>query len=157
MGKGEQTVTATRFAALTGVSRERLRTWERRYGFPEPRRTDAGPRRYAVEDVQRVVAVRRAAEAGVPIPRAIERTRYDDAPAHLASHIFAALVEHAPVPVAALSGPAPLRVEFVNGALRTLPGAPRPGEELTTVCRGDRRQGLHKAGVDLSGTPARRA
>jgi MerR family transcriptional regulator, light-induced transcriptional regulator len=131
--KGEQTVTATRFAALTGVSRERLRTWERRYGFPEPHRTDAGPRRYAMEDVQRVVAVRRAAEAGVPIPRAIERTRYDEAPAHLASHIFAALVEHAPVPVAALSGPAPLRVEFVNGALRTLPGAPRPGEELTTA------------------------
>src|SRR6476659_276607 len=133
VGKGEQTVTATRFAALTGVSRERLRTWERRYGFPEPRRTESGPRRYAVEDVQRVVAVRRAAEAGVPIPRAIERTRYEDAPAHLASHIFAALVEHAPVPVAALSGPAPLRVEFVNGALRTLSGAPRPGEELTTV------------------------
>ena len=125
---------ATRFAALTGVSRERLRTWERRYGFPEPHRDRiAGPRRYAVEDVQRVVAVRRAAEAGVPIPRAIERTRYDEAPAHLASHIFAALVEHAPVPVAALSGPAPLRVEFVNGALRTLPGAPRPGEELTTA------------------------
>ena len=124
---------ATRFAALTGVSRERLRTWERRYGFPEPHRTDSGPRRYALEDVQRVVAVRRAAEAGVPIPRAIERTRYDEAPAHLASHIFAALVEHAPVPVAALSGPAPLRVEFVNGALRTLPGAPRPGEELTTA------------------------
>src|SRR5712691_5497915 len=27
--------------------------------------------------------------------------------------------------------------------------AASPGEELTTVCRGDRRQGLHKAGVDL--------
>jgi PAS domain-containing protein len=131
--RGGQTVSATRFAALTGVSRERLRTWERRYGFPEPHRTDAGPRRYALEDVQRVVAVRRAAEAGVPIPRAIERTRYDEAPAHLASHIFAALVEHAPVPVAALSGPAPLRVEFVNGALRSLSGAPRSGEELTTA------------------------
>ena len=133
VGKGGQTVSATRFAALTGVSRERLRTWERRYGFPEPHRIDAGPRRYALEDVQRVVAVRRAAEAGVPIPRAIERTRYDEAPSHLASHIFAALVEHAPVAVAALSGPAPLRVEFVNGALRSLPGAPRPGEELTTA------------------------
>ena len=133
VGIGGQTVSATRFAALTGVSRERLRTWERRYGFPDPQRTDAGPRRYALQDVQRVVAVRRAAEAGVPIPRAIERTRYDEAPSHLASHIFAALVEHAPVPVAALSGPAPLRVEFVNGALRSLPGAPRPGEELTTA------------------------
>jgi MerR family transcriptional regulator, light-induced transcriptional regulator len=46
---------------LTGVSRERLRTWERRYGFPQPQRTGSGPRRYAVEDIQRVVAVRRAA------------------------------------------------------------------------------------------------
>ncbi len=129
--KGGQTVSATRFAQLTGVTRERLRTWERRYGFPEPQRADAGPRRYLLEDVQRVVAVRRAAEAGVPIPRAIERAHYDEAPAHLAAHTFAALVEHAPVPVAALSGPAPLRLEFVNGALRGLPGAPRAGEELT--------------------------
>jgi MerR family transcriptional regulator, light-induced transcriptional regulator len=131
--RGGQTVSATRFAGLTGVSRERLRTWERRYGFPAPRRAGSGPRRYAVEDVQRVVAVRRAAEAGVPIPDAIERTRYDEAPAHLASGTFAALVEHAPVPVVALSGPEPLRVEFVNGALRAITGAPRPGEELTTA------------------------
>jgi DNA-binding transcriptional MerR regulator len=131
--KGGQTVSATRFANLTGVSRERLRTWERRYGFPEPRRSGTGPRRYAVEDVQRVVAVRRAAEAGVPIPDAIERTRSDEVPSHLAVGTFAALVEHAPVPVAALSGPEPLRIEFVNGALRTIAGAPRPGEELTTA------------------------
>jgi MerR family transcriptional regulator, light-induced transcriptional regulator len=131
--RGGQTVSATRFAGLTGVSRERLRTWERRYGFPEPRRVGSGPRRYAVEDVQRVVAVRRAAEAGVPITDAIERTRYDEAPAHLAAGTFAALVEHAPVPVVALSGPEPLRVEFVNGALRSMTGAPRPGEELTTA------------------------
>jgi hypothetical protein len=129
--KGGQTVSATRFAALTGVSRERLRTWERRYGFPVPHREGPGPRRYRLEDIQRVVAVRRAAEAGVPIPRAIERTHYDEAPDHIAGNTFAALVEHAPVPVAVLSGPAPLRVEFVNGALRTMAGAPRPGEELT--------------------------
>jgi MerR family transcriptional regulator, light-induced transcriptional regulator len=133
MDRGGQTVSATHFAGLTGVSRERLRTWERRYGFPEPRRVGSGPRRYALEDVQRVVAVRRAAEAGVPIPHAIERSRYGEAPAHLAAGTFAALVEHAPVPVAALSGPAPLRVEFVNGALRAMTGAPRPGEELTTA------------------------
>ena len=45
-------MSATRFAQLTGVSRERLRTWERRYGFPAPRRVAQGPRRYAVEDVR---------------------------------------------------------------------------------------------------------
>jgi MerR family transcriptional regulator, light-induced transcriptional regulator len=127
------TVSATHFAGLTGVSRERLRTWERRYGFPEPRRVGSGPRRYALEDVPRVVAVRRAAEAGVPIPDAIERSRGAEPPAPLAAATFAALVEHAPVPVAALSGPEPLRVEFINGALRAMTGAPRPGEELTTA------------------------
>jgi MerR family transcriptional regulator, light-induced transcriptional regulator len=131
--RGGQTVSATYFAGLTGVSRERLRTWERRYGFPVPRRVGSGPRRYALEDVPRVVAVRRAADAGVPIPHAIERSRNAEAPAPLAAGTFAALVEHAPVPVAALSGPAPLRVEFVNGALRAMTGAPRPGEELTTA------------------------
>jgi MerR family transcriptional regulator, light-induced transcriptional regulator len=129
--RGGQTISATRFAALTGVTRDRLRTWERRYGFPVPHREGTGPRRYRLEDIQRVVAVRRATEAGVPIPQAIERTHYDDAPDHIAGHTFAGLVEHAPVPVAVLSGPAPLRVEFVNGALRGMSGAPRPGEELT--------------------------
>jgi len=129
--KGGQTVSATRFAALTGVSRDRLRTWERRYGFPAPQREGSGPRRYRLEDIQRVVSVRRAAEAGVPIPQAIERTHYEDTPDHIAGNTFAGLVEHAPVPVAVLSGPAPLRVEFVNGALRAMSGAPRPGEELT--------------------------
>src|SRR3954454_2570347 len=64
---GGQTVSATRFAQLTGVSRERLRTWERRYGFPAPLRVGQGPRRYAVDDVARVVAVRQAAGAGVPL------------------------------------------------------------------------------------------
>ncbi len=74
--KADRRFRRTRFAALTGVSRERLRTWERRYGFPRaPCASTRGPRRYALDDVQRVVAVRRAAEAGVPIPRAIERTR----------------------------------------------------------------------------------
>jgi MerR family transcriptional regulator, light-induced transcriptional regulator len=127
---GGHSVSATRFAALTGVSRERLRTWERRYGYPIPLRVGQGPRRYALDDIQRVVAVRRAAEAGVPIPRAIAITGPDAAPDPLSADTFAALVDHAPVPVAALSGPAPLRIEFVNAAVRALPAAPRPRQEL---------------------------
>ena len=126
-------MSATRFAELTGVSRERLRTWERRYGFPQPLRMDGGPRRYAIDDIPRVIGVRRAAESGVPIPRAIAGTRYADPGDGVSPAAFTALVEHAPVPVAALSGPAPLRVEFINGALRAMTGAPRPGEELTTA------------------------
>ncbi|MGB2710218.1 MAG: MerR family transcriptional regulator, partial [Conexibacter sp.] len=68
--KGGQTVSATAFAELTGISRERLRTWERRFGFPRPVRIGRGPRRYALADAARVVAVRRAAEQGVPLPQA---------------------------------------------------------------------------------------
>jgi DNA-binding transcriptional MerR regulator len=128
--KGGQTLSATRFAQLTGVSRERLRTWERRYGFPQPRRVAGGPRRYAPEDVTRVVAVRHAAAAGVPLAEAITRTRgAEDADAPPAETL-AALVDQLPMAVVALSGPAPMRIEYVNAALRELPDAPRPGDEL---------------------------
>ena len=129
MGKGGQTVSATDFAALTGVSRERLRTWERRHGFPLPVRAHGGARRYAVDDVARVVAVRRAVESGVPIPSAIGATDLRVA-AGISGGAQAALAEHAPVAVVALSGPEPLRVEFVNAAVRHRPGAPRPGDDL---------------------------
>jgi hypothetical protein len=128
--KGGQTVSATRFAQLTGVSRERLRTWERRYGFPAPHRVARGPRRYAADDVSRVVAVRHAAEAGVPLAEAIARTRAAEAAATPPAETLASLVDELPVPVVALSGPAPLRIEYVNAALRELPDAPRPGDEL---------------------------
>lgn len=123
-------VNATRFSALTGVSRERLRMWERRHGFPVPRRESGGPRRYALVDVPRVVAVRRAAEQGVPIPAAIARTRYADAPG-VTPETFGAMVDHAPLPALLVSGPAPLRVEYVNAAAGSLPGAPRAGDDLS--------------------------
>lgn len=129
VGKGGQTVSATDFAALTGVSRERLRTWERRHDFPQPVRAHGGARRYAVDDVARVVAVRRAVESGVPIPSAIDATDLP-AGAGISGGAQASLAEHAPVAVVALSGPEPLRVEFVNAAVRHRPGAPSPGDDL---------------------------
>ena len=131
---GGQTLSATRFADLTGVSRERLRMWERRYGFPEPRRVAGGPRRYPVDDVARVVAVRRAAAEGAPLADAIARARATAPAAEPpAPGTLAGLVERLPVPVVALSGPEPMRVEYANAALRAIPGAPRPGQELTAA------------------------
>jgi hypothetical protein len=130
---GQATVSATRFAELTGVGRERLRTWERRHGFPAPFRDGRGPRRYAVDDVGRVVAVRRATEAGVPLARAIARTPAEAGRAALGATTFTSLVEHNPLPVVVLSGPEPLRVEWANAILRTLPGAPHSGDELTAA------------------------
>ena len=129
MVKGGQTVSATDFAALTGVTRERLRTWERRHGFPLPVRAHGGARRYALDDVSRVVAVRRAIEAGVPIPSAVAATDLPEG-AGITPEAHAALAEHAPVAVVALSGPEPLRVEWVNAAVRRRPGAPNPGDDL---------------------------
>ena len=132
MVKGGQTVSATDFAALTGVSRERLRTWERRHGFPRPVRPHGGARRYVVDDVARVVAVRRAVETGVPIPSAIDATDLP-ADAGISGGAQSSLAEQAPVAVVALSGPEPLRVEFVNAAVRHRPGAPRPGDDLLAL------------------------
>jgi MerR family transcriptional regulator, light-induced transcriptional regulator len=136
MGANGHTLSATRFAALTGVSRERLRTWERRHGFPAPRRVGSGPRRYAVEDVPRVVAVRHAVAEGVPIPEAIARARAVGAAEAPGPAALAALAEHLPTPVVVVSGPAPIRVAWVNGAVRTQPGAPPPGAHLPDAVPG---------------------
>jgi hypothetical protein len=124
-----QTVSATEFAALTGVSRERLRTWERRHGYPAPARIDGGARRYPVADIQRVVAIRRAVEAGVPLATALQADA-PDAGQSIGVHAAAALAEHAPLAVVALSGPQPLVVRSVNAIVAARPDAPKPGDDL---------------------------
>jgi hypothetical protein len=128
-----QTVTASRFAGLTGVSRERLRTWERRHGFPRPHRHGSGPRRYALEDVAAVVFVRRAVESGMPVASAIARARAAGRRNGVSASAFAGLVDDAPLPVVVLSGPAPLRIEYANAAVRAHASAPRPGEDLAAA------------------------
>ncbi len=69
--------------AQTGVAEPTLRMWERRYGFPEPRRTESGHRRYSheqVDVVQRVLVLR---EAGLSLPAAIARAQTPPDPAAL--------------------------------------------------------------------------
>jgi MerR family transcriptional regulator, light-induced transcriptional regulator len=48
----------------TGISKETLRVWERRYGFPAPSRDAAGERLYPLEQVQRLRLVKRLLDAG---------------------------------------------------------------------------------------------
>jgi methylmalonyl-CoA mutase cobalamin-binding subunit/transposase-like protein len=48
----------------TGISKETLRVWERRYGFPSPRRDAASERLYPPEQVQRLRLVKRLLDAG---------------------------------------------------------------------------------------------
>lgn len=129
---GGQTVSATEFAELTGVSRERLRTWERRFGFPMPARVSHGPRRYVLADAARVVAVRRAAEQGVPLPRAIADAT-DSPVAAVSSGVLAAIAAAAPIPVVLVSGPEPLRVAYVNAPLQAEAEAAVPGEQLDAL------------------------
>jgi methanogenic corrinoid protein MtbC1 len=51
-------------STATGVAVNTLRTWERRYGFPAPARSDGGQRLYAESDVARLKLVARALERG---------------------------------------------------------------------------------------------
>lgn len=48
----------------TGLGKDTLRVWERRYGFPLPTRDEHGERRYSAEDVERLRLVKRLLDAG---------------------------------------------------------------------------------------------
>lgn len=48
----------------TGLSKDLLRVWERRYGFPQPDRDALGERLYPAEQVQRLRWIKRLLDAG---------------------------------------------------------------------------------------------
>jgi methanogenic corrinoid protein MtbC1 len=48
----------------TGLSKDTLRVWERRYGFPNPGRDAFGERAYPLEQVERLRLLRRLMDAG---------------------------------------------------------------------------------------------
>lgn len=48
----------------TGISKELLRMWERRYGFPSPERDAQGDRIYPPDQVNKLRVVRRLIDAG---------------------------------------------------------------------------------------------
>ena len=58
----------------TGFSKDTLRVWERRYGFPLPARDDGGERAYPLEQLERLRVIKRLLDAGhrpgrvVPMP-----------------------------------------------------------------------------------------
>ena len=52
------------FERDTGIGRDTLRVWERRYGRPEPIRLPSGHRRYTAEQIR---WLRRVATYGVPL------------------------------------------------------------------------------------------
>jgi MerR family transcriptional regulator, light-induced transcriptional regulator len=60
----------------TGLSKDVLRIWERRYGFPRPGRDDNAERRYAAADVAKLRAIKRLMDTGLRpgklIPQSLE-------------------------------------------------------------------------------------
>lgn len=48
----------------TGLSKDTLRVWERRYGFPRPTRDAIGERAYPLDQVERLRVVKRLLDAG---------------------------------------------------------------------------------------------
>ena len=48
----------------TGISRETLRIWERRYGFPRPDRDANGDRSYSEADLERLRVIKRLLDSG---------------------------------------------------------------------------------------------
>jgi len=80
---GEDILSVTAFLDVsaverdTGLSKETLRTWERRYGFPLPLRDPSGNRLYPVAQVEKLRVLRRLMDAGLR-PAAIIHRSLDD-------------------------------------------------------------------------------
>ena len=64
-------------AERTGLSPTLLRAWERRYGVVEPVRSDGGQRLYSDEQVDRLLLLRQAVDAGRSIGSIAERSTSD--------------------------------------------------------------------------------
>ncbi len=58
----------------TGLGKDTLRAWERRYGFPRPQRDTQGERRYAPAQVEKLRAIKRLIDAGHRPGRLVTRT-----------------------------------------------------------------------------------
>ncbi len=60
----ELTVSIAAVERDTGLSKDTLRVWERRYGFPVPRRDGVGERAYPLAQVERLRVIKRLLDAG---------------------------------------------------------------------------------------------
>lgn len=70
--------TISEVEALTGFSPEVLRQWERRYGFPRPRRTPGGHRLYTAEEVEALRRIKAWLAAGLSPRAAILRLKAEN-------------------------------------------------------------------------------
>ncbi len=68
-------LTASEVSAMLGIPIPTMRAWERRYGWPSPRRTGGGHRRYSGLEVSQLRALRDEIATGRPPPAAVELLR----------------------------------------------------------------------------------
>lgn len=61
----------------TGIARDTLRIWERRYGFPEPYRNEKGERTYPQEQLRRLQRIRRLLDQGLRPGKVVALTEAD--------------------------------------------------------------------------------
>lgn len=62
--ESQSTLPITAVERETGIAKDTLRVWERRYGFPQPLRDASDDRRYPPDQVQRLKRIRRLLDAG---------------------------------------------------------------------------------------------
>jgi DNA-binding transcriptional MerR regulator len=65
MGIEEDGLTISAVERELGIGKDTLRVWERRYGFPNPKRDANGERRYPPDQVARLRLVRRLLDQGM--------------------------------------------------------------------------------------------
>jgi MerR family transcriptional regulator, light-induced transcriptional regulator len=86
--------------AATGIGEATLRAWERRFGFPTPRREPSGHRRYSRADVEGIRSVVRERDRGLSLAVAIERVTAEGAgPPSLFAPLRARRPDLMPVPI----------------------------------------------------------
>ena len=61
----------------SGIARDTLRVWERRYGFPLPSRNDKGERIYPMEQLRRLQRIRRLLDQGLRPGKVVALTEPD--------------------------------------------------------------------------------
>jgi len=64
----------------TGLSKDVLRIWERRYGFPEPKRDDNAERQYPPEQVAKLRAIKRLMDTGMRPGKLMRRSLAEPLP-----------------------------------------------------------------------------
>lgn len=72
---GKATYSIREMSRLSGLSSDRIRAWELRYGLLNPRREPSGYRTYVAEDLRLLLVVKRKLESGETIGSVADRGR----------------------------------------------------------------------------------